>query len=145
MSKSRVMVALRDAGSVESLVTLACQMAAAMNADLTALHVVEVPPVTPIDADDEILDREGRAILSAAQKVASERFSRKLDTRLLRAREAGEAILGEAKDQGLDLLILGQGGPHSLGDYLAGSAVRHVGRRAPCRILVQIPPSQHAQ
>ena len=144
MAKPQVMVALRDSGSVESLVTLACQMAAALNADLTALHVVEVPPVTPIDADDEVLDRDGKAILAAAQKVAAEKFSRKITTQLLRAREAGDAILDEAKEQGLSLLILGQGGPHSLGDYLTGSAVRHIGRHAPCRVLVQIPPTQES-
>lgn len=144
MAKPQVMVALRDAGSVESLVTLACQMASAMQADLTALHVVEVPIATPIDAEDEVLDHEGKAILALAVKVGSERFSRQISTRLLRAREAGEAILGEVREQVPDLLILGHGGPHTLGDYLLGSAVRHVGRHAPCRVLVQIPPSRHS-
>ena len=47
MGKSKVMVAVRDALSVESLMTLACQLSRGMDADLLiALHVVNVPLVT---------------------------------------------------------------------------------------------------
>ena len=39
MAKSKVMVALRDAESVESLVTLACQLSSGMDAELIALRL----------------------------------------------------------------------------------------------------------
>jgi nucleotide-binding universal stress UspA family protein len=70
VAKPKVMVALRDAASVESLVTLACQMAEGMGAELTALHVVEVPMATPIEADDEVLDRPEILLGSTVQYVA---------------------------------------------------------------------------
>lgn len=145
MAKSKVMVALRDMTSVESLVTLACQLANGMDADLTALHVVVVPRVTELDAGDETLDHAGKELLRQARCVA-ETHARNLSTELLRAREVGEAIVGEAKDQGVGLLVIGhhKPHPHSISESFLGSTVRYVAHHAPCRVIVQIPPPQHA-
>ena len=144
MAKPKVMVAVRDPGSVESLVILACQLAHGMDADVTALHVVEVPPVTPLEAQDEVLDHPGKELLAQAKRVA-EGFSMRLSTDLLRAREVGEAIVGEAKEQGVELLVIGHHKPHThmLSETLLGCTARYVAHHAPCRIIVQIPPPQH--
>lgn len=136
----KVIVALRDAESVESLVTLACQLASGTEAELTALHVVEVPPATPLEAQEEVLNHPGKEILAAAQRVAAERFSRRISTRLIHARHAGEAVVGEAREHGFDLLVMGYHRPHTLGEVLLGSTVQYVTRHAPCRVIVQIPP-----
>jgi len=139
--RPKVMVALRDPESVESLMTLAIHLSNSMDADLIALHVVEVPLATPIEAEDEILDHPGKEILAAATRI-SERSSQKLSTELLRARQAGEAIVGEAKDRGAELLIVGHHGSHSsaLGELLLGSTAQYVAHDAPCRVIIQIPP-----
>jgi len=144
MGKPKVMVALRDAAYVESLVTLACQMANGMDAEVTALHVVEVPQPTPLEARDEVIDHPGKELLVKAQLVA-EKLSRHLVTDLLRAREAGEAIVGEAQERGVDLLVMGhhKPHPHALRETLWGSTVQYVAHHAPCRVIVQIPPPSH--
>jgi len=142
MSKPKVMVAVRDAASVESLMTLACQLCQVMDADLAALNVIEVPYVTPFEAADETIDHAGKEVLAQAQRVA-EKFSRPLSTELLRAREAGEAIVGVAKEQGVDLLVIGHRKPHPLSEMVLGGTVRYVARHAPCRVIVQIPPPEH--
>jgi nucleotide-binding universal stress UspA family protein len=133
------MVALRDQESVESLVTLACQVAGGMDADLMALHVVEVPMATPIEADDEILDHAGKEILGHAQKYAARCSPRPVQTRLLRARQAGEAIVGEAQEQGFDCLVMGHRRLTVIGEILLGSTVQYVARHAPFRVIVEIP------
>ncbi len=91
MGKPKVMVAVRDAVSVESLMTLACQLSQGMDADLAALHVVVVPLLTPLEAPDETIDHAGKEVLAQAKRVA-EKFSRPVSTELLRAREVGEAL-----------------------------------------------------
>ena len=140
MGKPRVMVAIRSDASVESLVVLACQLAKSMDADLTALHVVEVPLLTPLEAPDEAIDHAGKELLAQAQRVA-EKYSQPLSTELLRAREAGEAVVGVARDQRVDLLVVGHRRPHihAVGDALLGGTVRYVAHHAPCRVIVQIP------
>lgn len=139
MGKPTVMVALRDSESVEGLVTLACQITAGMEAELVALHVVEVTPGLPLDADAEVLDEPGKQILARARQVVSEGCSRQLTTQLVRARHAGDAIVGEAKDRNAELLVMGYHGRHGLGEILLGSTVQYVSHHAPCRVIVQIP------
>jgi nicotinamidase/pyrazinamidase len=143
VGNAKVIVALRDLGSVEGLMTLAVQLCNGMGAELVALHVVEVPPVTPLEAADEILDHPGKEILAAAARVA-ERFSQKLCTELLRAREVGETIVAEAKDLGAELLIVGHRGAHHtvLAELLLGSTAQYVARHAPCRVIIQVPAPQ---
>ena len=142
MAKTKVMVALRDLESGDSLVALACQVAQGMDAELLALHVVEIPLATPIEADDDLLDHPGKEVLSQVQKFAAQHFSRAIVARLLRARGAGEAIVGEAREQGIDCLVMGHERRSVVGEILLGSNVQYVARHAPCRIVVHIPPIQ---
>jgi len=140
MAKTKVMVALRDLESVDSLVALACQVAQGMDAELVALHVAEIPMATPIEADDEMLDHPGKEVLSQAQEYAAQHFSRTIVTRLLRARRAGEAIVGEAREQGIDCLVMGHERRSVVGEILLGSNVQYVARHGSCRMVVHIPP-----
>lgn len=144
MAKTKVMVAIRSENSVQSLMALACQLCQGTDAELAVLHVVEVPLVTPLDIQDEAIDHAGKELLAQAKRVG-EKFSRPLSTELLRAREAGEAIVGVAKEQGVDLLVIGhhKPHPHTLSDTLWGGIVRYVGHHAPCRVIVQIPAPEH--
>jgi nucleotide-binding universal stress UspA family protein len=136
------MVALRDTESFDSLVTLACQLANGMAADLVVLHVVEMPAATPLEAHDPALLAPGQDLLAAAQRVAAGCCTHRVDTKLLRAREVGEAIVGELQDQGAALLVVGDRHPDTMGEILLGSTVRYLARHAPCRVIVQIPPGR---
>jgi nucleotide-binding universal stress UspA family protein len=139
--RPKVIVALRDPESVESLRSLAIHLSNSMDAELVALHVVEVPLATPIETEDEILDHPGKETLAAAAARVAEKSSKKLSTELLRAREAGGAIVGEANDRGAELLIEGDRGSHpsALGELVLGSTAQYVGHHAPCRVIIQIP------
>jgi nucleotide-binding universal stress UspA family protein len=140
MGKPQVMVAVRDADSIESLMALASQLSRGMDADLAVLHVVEIPLLTPLEATDETLDHAGKEVLAQARRVA-EQFCQPVSTELLRAREVGEAIVGVAREKGVDLLVMGhhKPHPHAISEALLGGIVRYVAHHAPCRVIVQIP------
>lgn len=139
MLKAKVMVALRDEASVEGLVSLACQLANGVGAELILLHIVQVPLATPLEAENEVIDQEGKEVLSQADRLAAGKVPAGVSTRLVRARNAGEAIITEAKEQAIDLLVLGHRRQHELSEFLLGSTMRHVAHHAPCRVIVQIP------
>ena len=139
MEKPKVLVALRDTETAGSLTKLACQMASLAGTTVIALHVIEVPPGLPIDVEDPVFERPGQQVLSLARQIASNNFSMHLSTRLLKARNAGEAIVGEAAEQGIELLVIGYHHNHGLAETLLGSTVQHVTHHAPCRVLVQVP------
>jgi nucleotide-binding universal stress UspA family protein len=145
MSKPKVMVALRDAEHVDDLMKLACQLAKSTEAELVAVHVVEVSPALPLDADDELLDRPGRAILSRAKLAASGMIPTTVVTRLVRARRPGEAIVEEATERGAELLILGYHRKPGLTEILLGSTVQYLAHHAPCRVIVEILPANPKQ
>lgn len=146
MEKPKVMVALRDADTAASLTKLACQMASLAGTNVVALHVIEVPPGLPIDVIDPIFEKPGEQVLSLARQTASNSFSMRISTKLLKARDAGEAIVSEARDQGIQLLVIGYHHNHGLAETLLGSTVQHVTHHAPCRVLVQVPgPKLKAQ
>ena len=140
MGRPKIMVAVRSDTAVESLVTLALQLFPGTDSEVMALHVVEVPLLTPLEVQDEAIDQAGKELLARAQRVAAT-FSRPLSIELLRAREAGEAIVGVAKEEGVDLLVMGhhKPHPHSLGETLLGGIFQYVAHHAPCRVIVQIP------
>ncbi len=139
MTRAKVMVALRDRASAEELTSLACQLASGMGAELIALHVLQIPLATPLEAKDEGIDEEGKAILARAAMTATGKVPAGFSTALVRARNSGEAIIGEAKEQAADLLVLGHHRRHELSEFLLGSTMRHVAHHAPCRVIVQIP------
>ncbi|HXJ92225.1 MAG TPA: universal stress protein [Terriglobia bacterium] len=142
MPETKIIVALQDREHVESLVKLACEMAQGTGADVTALHVVEVGLGLPLDADDAALDRTGQRLLELAHQAASQKYLKEISTRLVRAREAGPAIIREAEDQAADLIVLGYRRKRSyVAKALLGSAVEYVTKHAPCRVIVQTVPA----
>ncbi len=144
MSRPRVIVALKEIEHVDSLVRLACEMATSMEADLTAVQVVEVAAGLPLDADAEILDHPGKEVLQHARDAALKLGGRTIETRLLRAREAGWALVDEALDQRADLLVVGYSRKRStdiLERLLLGSTVEYVAKHTPCRMIVQVLPA----
>jgi len=106
-----------------------------MEAELTAIHVTEVGPGLPLDIDVEVLDQAGKEILSRARQIAAQN-SVSIATRLLRAHHAGQALVSEATDQKIDLLIMGYHCRQGVAEMF-GSTVRYVAQHAPCRVLVE--------
>jgi len=142
MSKPKIMVALRDTDHADDLTKLACQMSNTLGADLVALHVVEVGPGLPLDADAEILDQPGKALLAHVREVASKDCSKQISTRLVRGREAGRSIVAEAEDSGAQLLILGYHQKHrAASEFLFGSTVQYVAHHTPCQVIIHVPPA----
>lgn len=138
-AKVKVMVPLRDRASAGDLTNLACELASQMGGELIALHVVEIPLATPLEAKDDGIDKEGKEILARAARTATRKVQGGFSTELVRARNAGEAIIAEAKERAVDLLVLGHRRRHELNEFLLGSTMRHVAHHAPCRVIVQIP------
>src|SRR5215469_18728910 len=101
MRQAKVMVALQDREHVNGLVRLACEIARATSANVMAFHVVEVGLGLPLDANSEALDHAGKELLALAHQVASQRSLNEFSSRLVRAREAGAAIVREAAAEGV--------------------------------------------
>jgi APA family basic amino acid/polyamine antiporter len=122
-------------------------------ATIEAVWVFEVPLSLPLDARlPEAQLKRARAALARAKAVGEEYEGVEVATATVRARRAGEGIVGEATRRGVELIVLaaeepsrirgggrlgGTGGPL---DNFVGDATKYVVRKAPCRVILTAPP-----
>jgi nucleotide-binding universal stress UspA family protein len=140
MSGNLVIVALRDTDHAEDLIKLGCLIASEGEDKIMVLHVIEVPPVLPLDAHDEALDGPAQRLMARASTIAQQQFGKQVMTRIVRARFAGEAIADEAREHKARWLVLGYRHRSRVGEIFFGSTVRHLAEGAPCRLIISINP-----
>jgi nucleotide-binding universal stress UspA family protein len=126
-----------------NLVYLGCQMAKGARRKVHFVHVIEVPRTLPLKA---ILTEESERadqLLNSAMEIAH-RVGCEAIPEVVQARDAGSAIVDEARDHHCALLLIGM---VRHGDHLQSELSKTVGyvlSNSPCRVwLVQDPPIQH--
>ena len=130
-------------GSHASLqaVALACDIARKNKGRVSVVHVIEVKRTMPLDAELETEAAAGEEVLAQAARVAREQdFD--VDSEILQAREASHAIVDEAIERGVDLIILGMEYQRPFGEFQLGRVIQHVMRSAPCEVWVCRHPVQ---
>jgi len=136
----RILVGLKDAAHAVELTDLACRVGA-RGASLHLVHVIELPDITPLDADVPDLEAQARKILRTGERVAK-RSRMKVTAVQLRAHSAGDAILDELKTYRFDLAVLGYHHGRTLGEILLGTTAKKVSLHSPCQVLLSIPPKK---
>jgi APA family basic amino acid/polyamine antiporter len=122
----------------EEAMDLACRLAAERRATIVAVTVVEVPLELPLDAylPDEVAAAD-RA-LDAARAIG-ESYGVRVIERIVRARNAGRAIVDEATRRNTEIVVMG--GPRRVRlaagrKAIFGDTVDFVLKHAPCRVMV---------
>ncbi len=120
---------------------------------IEAIWVFEMPLSLPLDAplpDAQI--KRARAALTRAKAVGEEYEGVEVATAMVRARRAGQAIVGEAKRRGVEAIVLAAeepsrvrggallGGIGPLENYV-GEVTKYVVNKAPCRVILTAPPA----
>ena len=124
-------------------------------ATIEAIWVFEVPMSLPIDARlPEPQLRRAQDALRRAKAVGEEYEGVHVQTAMVRARRAGEAIVREARRRGVEAIVLaaeepsrvrggalfgGAGGP--LDNYV-GEVTKYVLRKASCRVILTAPAAE---
>jgi APA family basic amino acid/polyamine antiporter len=114
-------------------VELAARLAAERAATIVLLRVVVVPLELPLDADLREQMRTADELLDTAAAVASP-YGVRVVERIVRARQAGRAIVDEAERRGSQIIVLGA--PRSTHKAIFGHTVDYVLKHAPCRVMV---------
>jgi basic amino acid/polyamine antiporter, APA family len=123
-----------DRFSTEAMV-MALQLAAEREASVEALYVLELPMNLPLDAQVPELRREASEVLEDMRAMADE-YGVELIPKIIPARQAGRAIVEEAKRRKSEVIIIGVERKRRLGERLFGRTVEYVLKNAPCRVVV---------
>src|SRR5713226_8038626 len=121
------------------LVRLACLMAKRAKRKVHLVHIIEVPRTLPLKA---VLTKESEnadKLLGEAMTIADEAGCAAV-AEVVQARDAGTAIVDEAKDHSCALILLGLvRDTHKMHTDL-GKTVPYVLENAPCRVWVVQDP-----
>ena len=130
-------------GSHASLqaVALACDIARKSKGQVFVVHVIEVKRTLPLDAELGPEAAAGDEVLAQAEQVAREQDF-EVEGEILQAREASHAIVDEAIERTVDLIILGMDYQQPFGEFQLGRVVQHVLKSAPCEVWVCRHPVQ---
>jgi nucleotide-binding universal stress UspA family protein len=124
---------------------IACRLAVDDHARITAISVIEVPPMLPLDArfDD---DEEAAWRLLEQAGATGDSFGVKTVARLVRARDFGASIVAEAISDRTELIVVGAPRSQlSLSPRLARpDPIVRIVREAPCRVMLLSAPMRKA-
>jgi nucleotide-binding universal stress UspA family protein len=126
----------------DNLVYLGCQMAKGARRKVHLVHVIEVPRALPLKAvlseESERADKLLMDAMNIARRVGCE-----VVAEVVQARDAGSAIVDEARDHHCALLLIGLVRHDGKISTELSETVSYVLANAPCRVwLVQDPPAR---
>ncbi len=122
---------------------------------IEAIWVAEVPLSLPLNAPlPESQVQKGKEALARAKAVGEEYGGVRVVPTFVRARRIGPAIVSEARERGVEAIVLAAEEPSRIrGGALLGGAsgplenyvgevTKYVLRKAPCRVILTAPPAE---
>ena len=143
MKVRRILVPVNGSRVDSEVVEFACHLAKKAKAEVFVIYVIEVKRTLPLDAEIRPEIERGEQVLEQAEKVA-EGLDCEVEAELLQAREVGPAIVDEAIERGVDLIMLGLTYKKRFGEFNLGRAVPYVLKQAPCRVWLLREPIDEA-
>src|SRR5690349_24191178 len=136
----RAVLALNGGSSDARIVSLVAGQARQFKAEVIAVHVVEIDWTLPLDADIAGRSEEVQQVLDSAEAIA-EQSKVTMEPVLLQARDVGAAIVDEATERAVDLLVVGL--PYRKrfgGEFAIGRTIPYILQNAPCAVWVVREP-----
>ena len=116
-------------------VKLACRLAKKDKGKIWAVHVITIKRALPLDAGIESEIQKAEEILDNIENIAEEQ-DYEVETDVLQAREVGSAIVDEAVERGVDLILMGAKYMVRFGLFSLGNIVPYVLKNAPCPVIL---------
>ncbi len=131
----QILVAVNGTKADAETIRLACRLAKKDKGKVWAVSVVAIKRALPLDAEIESEVKKAEEILDKAEAVAGEE-DYEIETDVLQAREVGPAIVDEAVERGVSLIIMGITYKQSFGQFSLGSVVPYVLKNSPCPVIL---------
>jgi nucleotide-binding universal stress UspA family protein len=143
LEAKRILVPVNGNVTDATIIALAAQTARRTKGRVYAIHVIEVPRILPLDADLTEQRQTADAVLDNAERTA-EGWDLEIETEILQARDIGTAIVEEAVEANVDLIVLGIPYRRKFGDFDLGKTAPYVLKNAPCEVwIVREPMTGH--
>jgi APA family basic amino acid/polyamine antiporter len=133
----RLLVPVLSGRASDEALDIAAGLAAERGAQITAVYVIEIPLDLPLSADMPADEQLANRELDEARAIG-ESYGVTVIPRLVRARNAGAAIVREAERRASEIIVIGAPRKELAGRKRAifGHTVDFVLKNATCRVLV---------
>ncbi len=135
MEIKSILVPTNGGGADEEVIKLACSLARRSKAKVYTVYIIEVERSLSLDTQVDSETEKAEKILTHAEDAACD-ADYEIETDLLQARDAGPAIVNEAVERKIDLIIMATTYKKAPGIPELGKAVYYVLKEAPCRVLL---------
>jgi len=136
MEFSRILIPVIGTEADKEALELACRLTdKGAESKIYTIHVISIGRELPLDAEVESEITKAEDILAKTENQAKD-CGCQIETELLQAREVGPAIIDEAIERDIDLIILGVSYKTRFGKFCLGEVIPHVFRNAPCRVVL---------
>ncbi len=131
----KILVPVSGAKSDDETVKLACRLAKKDKGKVWAVSVVAIKRALPLNAEIESEIKKAEEILDKAETAASEEgFA--IETDVLQAREVGSAIVDEAVERDVSLILMGVTHKQRFGQFSLGNVVPYVLQNSTCPVIL---------
>ena len=135
MEFSRILIPVVGDEADREALELGCRLARETESKIYAIHIISIGRELPLDAEVEAEISKAEDILAKTESFAKN-CDCQIETELLQAREVGPAIIDEAIERNIDLIILGVSYKTRFGEFCLGEVIPHILRNAPCRVIL---------
>ena len=139
MEFHKILVPVIGTEADKEAIRLACRLAKKNKAKIWVVCVITVKRSLPLDAEIESEVLKAEELLDIMESTAEEQ-DYEVETGLLQAREIAPAIVDEAVEREVDLILMGVTYKSRFGQFSLGSVVPYVLKNAPCRVMLYHQP-----
>ncbi|MGB8657917.1 MAG: universal stress protein [Candidatus Zixiibacteriota bacterium] len=135
----RILVPTLGVAYSEKAIELACRLGSEQKAEIVLTYVLEIPRTLPLNAPIPEVEMQGNEALERGKAVV-ELHDLTPILRLERAREAGEGIVKVAKENDVDVIVLGIRPSWHGSQNIWGKTTDIVLQKAPCEVVIDKLP-----
>ncbi len=134
LNGKRILVPVDDTPVSEDAFRWSCQLAKHSKAELHLIYVNEVPMEFSLKTEFVQEDNKGEHVLARLESIAEEEKC-KVHGQLLQARHAGPAIVLEAEDRQMEVIVYGIPYRNHIGLSNLGTTAQYLLDHAPCQVI----------
>ena len=134
-----ILVPLSGQGLCEYGIHLACTLAKRSEATVYVTYVIQLDRTLSLDTEAGAEIRKAEELLGRARDLVVKEGC-EVEAGILQARDIGPAIVDEAVERGVDVILIGMEYERRFGEFTLGEVTPHVLQKAPCSVLVTRDP-----
>lgn len=123
----------------EKAVELACRLGWQQKATIYVAYVIEVPFTLPLGAAMEKSEKIAREVVNRAAEIVKHHHLPVI-TKIERARKVGEGLIRLAREEDVDLIIIGIRPLRGITEKIMGRTSETILRNAPCEVVIDRRP-----